>query len=286
VGTSEKLNIVATTTIVGDVVSQVAGQTAEVSVLLPPGTDPHTYEPTPKDLVNIADADVIFASGLGLEAFLDSMIENADAGDKVVYISRGIELLHPIDGFEEQHEGESGAQLAGDPHVWTDPNNVKIWASNISAKLSELDPQSAEIYQNNAQTYVLQLETLDAWIRNQVAQIPVGDREIVTDHVIFTYFADRYGFTQVGAIVSGYSTLAEPSARELAFLEDSIRELDVKAVFVGNTVNPVLAERLAADTGTQLVFVYTGSLTEQGAEADSYLDYIRYNVSAIVDALK
>ena len=134
--------------------------------------------------------------------------------------------------------------------------------------------------------YRQELIDLDQWILEQVAQIPEANRELVTDHQLFIYFANRYGFEQIGAIVPGYSTLSEPSAQELAQLEDAIRELGVRAIFVGNTVNPALAQRVANDTGTKLVFLYTGSLTEATGPAPTYLDYMRFNVQAIVEALK
>ena len=114
---------------------------------------------------------------------------------------------------------------------------------------------------------------------------PEGERVIVTDHTSFAYFVRQYNFEQAGTLISGFSTMAEPTAQELAGLEDAIHSFEVRAVFVGNTVNPGLAQRVAEDTGTQLVSIYTGSLSEPGGEADSYLDYIRYNVRAIVDAL-
>ncbi|MGB9594003.1 MAG: metal ABC transporter substrate-binding protein, partial [Anaerolineae bacterium] len=184
-----------------------------------------------------------------------------------------------------EHEGEAEHE-GGDPHTWFDPNNVRVWARNIRDTLSALDPANAAVYQANAQSYIARLEELDAWIRQQVAQVPPDNRKLVTDHTAFTYFAARYGFEQVGAIFPGYSTLASPSARELAALEDAIRAQGVKAVFTGKTVNPALAERVAQDTGVRLVFLYTGSLGGAGSPASTYLDMMRYNVSVIVDALR
>jgi len=274
----EKLKVVATTTIVGDAVAQVGGDDIDLSVLLPAGTDPHSYTPTPQDVAKVEQADVIFANGAGLEVFLENLIESAGASDKVVHVSEGIDLL-TFGSHEHEHEG-------GDPHTWVDPNNVMVWVTNIEQKLSEADPANASVYAAGAKAYTTELKNLDAWIREQVAQIPVADRKLVTDHVLFGYFAEEYGFEQVGALIPGYSTLAEPSAKELAEIEDAIRELGVKAVFVGNTVNPVLAQRVANDTGTQLVFVYSGSLSDPDGDAPSYLEYIRYNVSAFVEALK
>ena len=127
---------------------------------------------------------------------------------------------------------------------------------------------------------------MDAWIREQVAQIPPQNRKLVTDHLLFGYFAERYGFEQVGAIIPAYSTAAQPTAQEVAEIENAIRTLGVKAVFVGKTVNPALAQRVAEDTGIRLVGLYHGSLSEPGGEAATYLDYLRYNVTQIVNALK
>lgn len=269
----EKLKVVATTSIVADVVQNVGSDRIELTTLMPLGTDPHSFEPTPRDIVAVSDAHVVFANGAGLEEFLDPLLESAGATEKAVHVSHGIGLA--------EHEHQDGT----DPHTWTDPNNVMMWTHNIERALSALDPSNAATYQANAEAYEAALKELDAWVREQVASIPAAERQIVTDHQTLAYFADRYGFTQVGAIVPGYSTLAEPSAKELAELEDAIRDLGVKAVFVGNTVNPSLAQRVAEDSGTQLVFFYTGSLTAKGGDADNYIAYMRYNVNAIVSAL-
>lgn len=281
---NQKLKVIATTTIVADVVAQIGGEAIELAVLLPPGTDPHTFDPAPQDVASVADAQVVFANGAGLEEFLEPLLESAGAESKVVYVSEGITLLQ-FDGVHEDVDSEHGDEHA-DPHTWTDPNNILIWISNIEQALSELDPNNAGLYEQNAKIFTAEIKELDAWVREQVEQIPIESREIVTDHVQFAYFAEEYGFKQIGAIISGYSTLAEPSAQELASLEDAIKENDVKAIFVGKTVNPNVANRIATDTGIQIVFLYTGSLTEKGGEADTYLEYIRYNVSAIVNALK
>lgn len=279
-----KLTVIATTTIVSDVVKQIGGDKIELTTLLPGGVDPHAFVPTPQDVTRITQADLIFANGAGLEAFLDPLLESAGAKDKVTFVSDGIQLLHANpDPNETDHPDP---QPGDDPHTWTDPNNVLIWIGNIEKKLSAQDPKNAASYRENALAYTQQINDLDGWVREQVAQIPHSKRLIVTDHLLFAYFAAEYGFTQVGAIIPGYSTMAEPSAQDIAALEDTIRNLGVKAVFVGKSINPNLAERIAQDTGIHLVFIYTGSLSEPGGEADSYLAYVRYNVSAIVNALR
>jgi ABC-type Zn uptake system ZnuABC Zn-binding protein ZnuA len=287
--TASKLKVVATTSIVGDVVSQVGGDLIELSVLLPVGTDPHSFDPTPQDMSKVAEADLVFANGAGLEEFLEDLIASAGAEGKIVYLSEGIDYLMFEDGInhDEGQEGEHEGDHDGvDPHTWTDPNNVIVWVGNIEHALSEVDPEHADAYGANVQAYRTELGDLDAWIREQVALIPEDRRKLVTDHTLFSYYAEEYGFEQVGALIPGYSTLAQPSAQELAEIEDAIGAYGVKAIFVGNTVNPALAERVAEDTGVLLVFLYTGSLSEAGGEAGTYLEYMQYNTQAIVEALK
>jgi len=288
-GANGRLEVVATTSIVGDVVSQVGGDNISLEVLLPSGSDPHSFEPTPQDIAKVAGADLIFANGAGLETFLEGLIESAGAQDKVVYVSSGIDFLGAgAEEHEEDPEGDEHQHAPNnvDPHTWTDPNNILVWIQNIEENLSKADPGNSAVYAANAAAFETEIEELDHWVREQTVQIAPENRVLVSDHSLFNYFAHEYGFEQVGALIPGYSTLAEPSAQELAEIEDAISRLNVKAVFVGNTVNPSLAERAAADTGVALVYLYTGSLSEPGGEAETYLEYIRYNVSAIVDALK
>jgi ABC-type Zn uptake system ZnuABC Zn-binding protein ZnuA len=276
-----RINVVATTTIVGDVVKNIGGDAIHLDVLLPVGTDPHSFQPTPQDVIKVTKADVVFMNGIGLEEYMESLLENADSRDRIVNVSKGVPLLKTSNQYDQDIQHETN-----DPHVWMDPNNVVVWVDNIEATLSIIDPENSTLYGTNKENYLLALFELDQQIRNQVAQIPESQRKLVTDHQVFGYFANRYGFNQVGTIIPGYSTLAEPSALDLAELEDNIRDLNVKVILVGNTVNPSLAERIAQDTGTQLVFVYTGSLTEPGGLADNYLDFIRYNTNAIISATK
>lgn len=169
--------------------------------------------------------------------------------------------------------------------MWWDPANVIAWTDAVEQALSDLDPAGAGAYAANAGAYRDELRTLDAWIEAEVATIPMDRRVLVTDHQVMGYFAARYGLAQVGTVVPGYSTLAEPSAGEVAALEDAIRRLAVPAIFVGQTVNPGLAERIAADTGTRLVFIHAESLGAPDGPAGTYLDMMRFNVTAIVDAL-
>lgn len=267
----EMLHVVATTTIVGDVVARIGGDAISLTVLLSPGADPHSFEPSPQDARALAGTDLIFANGLGLEEFLDPLIEGVATDAPVIEVSASItpRMLgdHP------------------DPHVWFDPNLVLLWTQTIEETLKEYDPAHADLYAQNAEAYREELSDLDAWIRAEVARIPAERRRLVTDHRVFGYFADRYGFEVVGAVLPGFSSAAEPSAQDIAALEDVIRDLGVRAIFVGVNVNPVVAERVAEDTGVRVVRLYTGSLSEADGEVPHYLDLMRYDVSAIVGAL-
>ena len=252
-GGSQPLKVVATTTIVGDVVRNVGGDAIDLTVMLPAGADPHGFEPAPVDIAAVNKADAVFINGLQLESFLTAMMENAGGNARIVAVSDGIT---PIEGTEEHTQEadpeEEDAHGANDPHTWTDPNNVMVWVDNIQRALSELDPANAETFAANAAAYKAELQALDSWIRDEVATVPEASRKLVTDHTVFGYFADRYGFQQAGAVVPGYSTLSEPSAQEVASLEDTLRALGVKAIFVGNTVNSALSQRVADDTGIKV----------------------------------
>jgi ABC-type Zn uptake system ZnuABC Zn-binding protein ZnuA len=281
---TDSLHVLATTSIIADVVRAVAGDDVVISTLIPAGSDPHSFEPSPQDIAVISQVDLVFAHGAGLERSLQNLIESAGAQDKTVYVSEGVEL-RSWDG--EVHEGETGHQDESvDPHTWTDPTNVLIWVDNIEHSLSAVNVEAAEVYQANATAYKAELEELDRWIFKQTEIVPVERRLLVSDHRTFGYFADRYDFVEVGTLISAFSSLAEPSAQELAQLEDAMKDFQVPAIFVGNTVNPDLAQRVADDTGVHIVFLYTGSLSEPGGAADSYLKYMRYNTDAIVQALK
>jgi len=274
-----RLQLMATTSMVGDIVRQVGGDLVSVDVLLPLGADPHSFTPTPNDITRLAQTELLFINGAGLEEFLTPMIESAGVELRLVDLSATLHLRR-IQGEDiEQGHGD-------DPHTWMDPNNVIIWSQIIVDALTQADPENQAVFQANGDTLREDLEALDRWVRQQVELIPEDQRQLVTDHLVFGYFADRYGFQQVGAIIPGFSTLAEPSAQELAQLEDAIQRLNVPALFVSWTGNKNLAERIAEDTGVQIIPLYTHSLSPAGGEADNYQDFIRYNVNAIVAGLK
>lgn len=268
-----QITVLCTTTIVGDVVREIAGDDASVAVLMPVGADPHAFQASPRDAIAVEAADLVFLSGAGLEGSLAPLLQAARG--RVVDLSSELALrqnLLPDEG-------------GFDPHVWFDPRNVAAWSETIAQVLAMADPDHASMYRARADAYRKEIGELDRWIRDRVATIPEEARRLVTDHQAFGYFADFYGFEQTGTIFTGYSTLSEPSARELAALEDAIRAAGVPCLFVGTTIPSDLAERVAADTGTRIVFLYTGSLSEPGGPAATYLDLMRFDVEQIVEGL-
>lgn len=271
---SGSLKVVATTQIVGDVVGFIAGDHVDLKILIPPDVDPHAYEPAPSDAEKLEQADLVFSNGLNLEESMGSLLNSIN---NVVAVSDGVAPIQVTMG------DEAGST---DPHSWMNPQNVKIWADNIATALAEVDPANADDYRANAEAYKTKLDELDAWVIEQVALIPQENRVLVTDHEALGYFAQHYGFQIVGALIPSYSTLSEPSAGELAELETAIQQYGVKAIFVGTSMNPSLAERVAADTGVKLVPFYTEALSDANGPAPTYLDMIHYDVQAAVEALK
>lgn len=283
--------IIATTTIVGDVVRQIAGERITVTVLMPVNADPHAFEPTPRDIAAVAEADVVFINGLGLEEFLRPLIENSGIDPaRIIAVSDGVQPLdfagEAAHADDEEHADEEEHHHSGaDPHVWFNPLNVAIWSDTIAGALSALDPPGAASYSNNAERYKTQLNELDATLQQEVARIPVERRKLVTDHDNLAYLAEHYGFELIGAVIPAVSSAAQPSAQELAELQTAIKEYGVPAIFVGSTVNPQLAEQVAKDTGVKLLPIYTDSLSDSSGPAATYLDLMRYTIRVIVSGL-
>jgi zinc/manganese transport system substrate-binding protein/manganese/iron transport system substrate-binding protein len=276
------LNVVATTNLVADVAAQVAGDHAEVTTLLPVGADPHAFAATPQDLRTLNQADVIFINGLGLEEALLPVLENLDSGASVVSVNAGVTPLalgEDQTGGEHHHEGI-------DPHTWFDVASVATWTDNVRQVLSTLDPANADAYAANAAAYAETLATLDEELRATVATLPREQRKLVTDHDEFGYFARAYDFDVIGAVIPALSTLAEPSAQELAALQEQIQAEGVPAIFVGTTINPDLEQQLAQDLGVELVTLYTASLSEPDGPAPSYVGLMRNTVRTIVTSLR
>lgn len=278
------LNVVATTSMIGDVVSQVGGETIEMTVLMAPGQDPHSYEPSSGDLTLAADADVIFVNGWNLEESLIANLINVSDSGLLVPVSAGIDPLP----FDEQHEEEPSIETA-DPHVWLDPHNVVQWVENIAQVLSALDPNNAGLYRQNAAEYQSALSQLIQQYDERLQEIAPENRKLVTNHDSFSYFARAYDFEIIGTVLPGSSTLAEPSANALAELVEIMAAAGTCTIFAETTANAELADTVAGELSTcqtvAVISLYTGALGPPGSGADTYLTMMTTNLDALVNAL-
>lgn len=278
------LHVVATTPILADVARTVAGDAARVETLLPPDADPHAFEPSPRDLARLASADLVIANGLGLEAFLHKILEAGKIdGSRLVIASEG-RAPRGCEGHEHAEDDHGHDHGEHDPHVWLDPTWVQLWAQNIAEALAARDPAGAEGYRARARAFSTKLDALDAELQELFGSIPPERRVVVTDHEEFGYLADRYGIRVVGAILPNVSTVAEVSARDLAALQRAMREVGARVIVVGHTANPAVAERLARDTGAQVVRLRTHALGPQGSGTDSYIGLMRDIAQKLVSA--
>jgi ABC-type Zn uptake system ZnuABC Zn-binding protein ZnuA len=217
-------------------------------------------------------------NGANLEAFLDPILQNA--GIKQQLIIKASQGLTP-------HPNPPGDNSGGDPHFWLDPNNVIKYVENIRDGLSKVDPAGASSYAANAARYILRIQALDSWIVSQVQIVPQQRRLLVTNHDSLGYFAARYGFSVVGAIIPSISSGAAPSAQELAALITSIRSTGTPAIFLETGTNTQLADQIASETGIKVITgLYLHSLSAADGPAPTYIDMMKHDVIAIVEALK
>jgi len=270
---SDSLLVVATTTILGDVIANVIGDQARLEVLVPIGVDPHEYKISSRQAALIQEADLVVANGLGFEeGLIDVLVAAERDGANVVELA---ELLDPI-----RFDGNDGAW---DPHIWMDPQRMARGARLIAGELSALDGQVD--WAAAADSYSSRLSDLDEQIVALLAAI--DNRKLVSNHAVFAYFADRYGFEIVGSVIPSTSTLGEPSSAELAELVTKIEEADVRAILVGTTGPAVLAEAVFAevDGDVELVEVYTGSLGGPGSGAETLIDMLLTNAERIAEVV-
>lgn len=271
-----RLRVLATTTLVGDAVARVGGDRIDLTVLLPAGSDPHAYVASPQDMVAMANAQVVFINGLGLEESLLPALGKVEQGP-IVSVN---EEVTPLAG------AENAAHAASDPHTWQDVRNVALWAQTIGDALARLDPANAPAYHASAQAYATELAALHSEVAATIDTIPQARRLLVTDHDDLAYFAAAYGMQVVGAVTPSFSSMASISAQEMAALQDQIKAQGVPAIFVGTTVNPRLADQVAQDTGARVVPLYTDSLSTADGPAPTYPAMMRANAHAIADALR
>lgn len=275
---ADKLPVLASFSILGDLVRVVGGDRVSVTTLVGPDEDAHVFEPKPQDAKNILQTRLLVTNGLGFEPWAQKLVTSAGYKGRSVVASQGIKPRSlPAE------KGHSHAET--DPHAWQDPTQVMVYVRNIAAALGRLDPANASSYQGNSEAYVKELQALDAWAKEQFAAIPAGKRKVITSHDAFGYFGAHY---QVGFLApQGISTDAEPSAKEVAQLIRQIQREKIKAVFVENMSNPKLLTQLSKDAGVTVgPELYVDALSAPGGPADTYLKLMRHNVTQLVLGMK
>lgn len=268
-----RLRVVATTTQIADLARQIAGERAEVLSLLPANADAHDFEPTPRDVERVSDADLILRHGLGLDDWIVTLIAESGSDAASVTVTEGITPLIS--------DGKP------DPHVWLDVAHAKVMVERIEEALVAADEEGAETYRANAARYQQELDELDRWIRQQIDTIPEANRGIVTTHDAIRYYVEAYGLRWVGAIIPSLDTQAQPTAQATAALVDRIRAEGVRAIFAEASLNPDLARQLASEAGVTVVDdLYIDSLGPEGSGAETYTGMMRLNTTKIVEALR
>jgi ABC-type Zn uptake system ZnuABC Zn-binding protein ZnuA len=279
--------VIVVETFLADIVQNIAGERLVVESLMPTGIDPHSYQPSPQDVARIAQSDLLIMNKTGLEAALDNVILNAGGDFLLVEAATGLEARRPskAESGLVGHEDEHGQEI--DPHYWLDPIYVITYVENIAAALIKVDPQGEIEYARNAAAYIDKLNELDRWISAEVEKIPPERRLLVTNHESLGYFADRYGFHIIGAIIPSATTGASPTAQDLVGLTRQIQETGAPAIFLETGSNPRLAEQLALETGIKIAPpLFSHSTNDGEGPASTYLEMMRYNTGVIVEALR
>ncbi len=302
---ADRLRVVATYSILGDMVQNVGGDLIDLAVLVGAGSDPHVYEPVPADNVTLSQATLIFENGLEFETWLDRLYTASGSQATRVDVSKGIDLIRAEDhdhdadadhshdadadhSHDHDHDhGHGHTHGEYDPHIWHSVANARIMVQNITAALVAADPDNAATYEANATAYLGELGKLESFIQQEVAQLPAERRKLVTTHDTFGYFARDYGFEVVGTALGITTEAADPSAGEIAALVAEIQAAGVPAIFAENIANPRLMETIAQEAGVEIgPMLFTDALGEPGSAGETYIDMMRYNVTAIVTALQ
>ena len=265
-----RLNVVASFSILGDLVRAVGGDLVTVTTLVGPNGDAHVYTPSPSDAKTIADAKLVIVNGLGFEGWLPRLVKSSGGKAIIITASDGIVL--------RKNGGDA------DPHAWQSVANVKIYVDNIRKALTAADPADAAAYKTNADAYLTKLDALDAGIRAAVATIPPERRKVISSHSAFGYFTDAYGIDFIAPL--GTSTNSEASAKDIATIIRQVKASKIPAVFLENVSDPRLIERISAETGAAIGgTLYSDTLTGENGDAPTYIAMAMHNIRTLTRAL-
>jgi len=267
----DRIKIVASFSILGNMVEQVVGDHADVTTIVGPDADAHVYQPSAADARAVADADIIFVNGLGFETWSDTLIVESGTNASVHVATAGVKIV-TVDG-------------STDPHAWNSLSNGVVYVNNIASTLSEKMPTKADMIEANRAAYVDKLLALDIATKATLANLPANKRTVVTAHDAFGYLADAYGMIFLAPV--GIDTDAEPSAQELAVLIDQLKADGAAALFVENITSPALVQQLADETGLTIGGrLFSDALSERGGPATSYLAMFEHNLETLLTALE
>ena len=268
---SDRLQVVASFSILADMVRQVTGDLADVATIVGPDADAHLYQPNTADAKAVAGANIVFVNGLGFETWSDALINNAGGDARVIVATDGVEPIF-VDGEI-------------DPHAWNALTNGVIYVENIAAAMAAADAGNADAYKANAASYIAKLQALHASAGDRFGSLPEGGRTVVTAHDAFGYLADSYGLNFLAPV--GIDTEAEPSASELAALIAHLKETGAGALFVENITSPALIEQISKETGLKVGGrLFSDALSERGGPATSYVAMFEHNLGTIMTALQ
>ena len=276
---ADRIPVVATFSVIGDMLANVGGDHLDIKTIVRPGDDCELYQPTAADVATMAAARAIFINDLNeeFEPWLEPLLKQARFTGAKVVVSRGVRTLTA----EEEHP-VSGRQLpaAIDQHAWLDPRNGVVYVRNIAEALSRLDPADAPDYRARAAAYQKEIRALDEWARKEIAAVPQGKRRALAPHDSLQYIATAYSITLLA--VNGWTNNSEPSAAELARLARQIRTEHVKVLFLDSITDPRTMQRIAGETGAAIGgTLYGDSLSPSPGEADTYLKMLRHDVSVL-----
>lgn len=301
----QDIPVVATFSILGDMVERIGGSAVSVTTLVGRNGDAHVFQPTPADAKAVKRASVLFTNGLEFEGWLDRLAEAAEFNGELVVTTDGIETISLQEHGDESHEDEKqhNDELAEskddhdgetqnddhhggefDPHGWQSLQNAIVYVDNITAALAKTSPSNASTFYENRAAYVKEIESLDKQISDMISTLPSNARTIVTSHDAFQYFGRDYGLTFLAP--QGLSTESEASARDVAQLIEQIRAENISAVFVENVADPRLVQQIAIETGSIVGGkLFPGALSNEDGAAATYLDLMRHNATTIAVAL-
>ena len=271
---SGNLKVVATITILGDMVEQVGGRHIALTTLVGPDGDAHAFEPTPSDAKALRAADLVVVNGLGLEGWMDRLIEASGYHGPILVASRGV----------EPRQMDEDGRTVTDPHAWQDLANGHRYVVNIEAALAKADPANAADYQAAARTYLAAVDAMDTYLRSEIAEVPPERRKVVSSHDAFGYFGQAYGVEFIAP--QGLSEEAEPSAADMKRLIDQIRREHIKVLFFENALSPRLVEQIGRETDAAIGgTLYADALSRPDGPAPTYLDMFRHNLPLLKAAM-